>query len=128
MILTVRTDNPQAELGLYQDDEQLAYKSWQAHRLLAETIHLTAKELLVSLGKEWKDVTGVVFYKGPGSFTGLRIGAAFGNAIATANNIPASAQNGEDWIQKGLKALQNGDSGPVLPEYGSEPKVTIPKK
>jgi tRNA threonylcarbamoyladenosine biosynthesis protein TsaB len=128
MILTIRTDNPQAELGLYQENQQLAYKSWQAHRLLAETIHITAKELLGSLDKDWEVVTGAVFYKGPGSFTGLRIGAAFVNAIATANNVPASAQNGEDWIQKGLQALKNGQGGAVLPEYGSDPKVTTPKK
>jgi hypothetical protein len=43
--LTVRTDKPEAEVGLYKDNEQLAYISWQAHRELAETLHGKIRDL-----------------------------------------------------------------------------------
>ena len=46
LILTIRTDKPEAELGLYKDNQQLDYFVWQAHRELAETIHNKIKELL----------------------------------------------------------------------------------
>lgn len=128
MILILRTDNPKAEVGLYEDQKQLAYKSWQAHRQLSETIHKTIKENLDSIQKDWSDITGIVYYKGPGSFTGLRIGAAVANAISETQKIPLVNQNGQNWIEDGLRALQNGQNEPAIPEYGSEPKVTTPKK
>jgi tRNA threonylcarbamoyladenosine biosynthesis protein TsaB len=37
------------------------------------------------------DIEGVVCFKGPGSFTGLRIGLTVGNALAYAQNIPVVA-------------------------------------
>jgi hypothetical protein len=45
IILTIRTDKPEAEIGLYDDEKQIIYETWQAHRQLAETIHLKIKEL-----------------------------------------------------------------------------------
>ena len=73
IILTIRTDNPEAEIGLYENEKQLAYKTWQAHRSLAETIHIKIKELLNEANKSLDDIEGIACFKGPGSFTGLRI-------------------------------------------------------
>lgn len=129
MILTVKTDNPQAEAGLYDDQTQLAYTTWQAHRELSNTIHTTIAELLSSVGKNWKDIEAIIYFKGPGSFTGLRIGAALVNALAESNRALIRNQNGEDWIKQGITALQNNQTNPVaLPEYGSEPHTTVRKK
>jgi tRNA A37 threonylcarbamoyladenosine modification protein TsaB len=46
MILTIKTDQPQAELALYEDGELLYELKWAAHRQLAETIHKQIKQLL----------------------------------------------------------------------------------
>lgn len=129
MILTIRTDNPQAEIGLYDAGQQVAYKKWQAHRELSATIHKVIYELLQSMDKSWDDITGIIYFKGPGSFTGLRIGASVANALAESNNSTITNQNGENWIELGLEALSKNEGSRVaLPEYGSDPRVTVQKK
>ena len=32
LLLTIRTDKPEAELGLFDSDTKLAYFTWPAHR------------------------------------------------------------------------------------------------
>src|SRR4051812_8427843 len=94
LILTVRTDKPEAELGLYSDSKKLTYLTWTAHRELAETIHLKIEELLAKSTKELnglQGIEGIVVYKGPGSFTGLRIGFGVVNALAYSLEIPVVA-------------------------------------
>jgi hypothetical protein len=39
IILTIRTDKPESEIGLFNNKDKLAYEVWQAHRELAETVH-----------------------------------------------------------------------------------------
>jgi tRNA threonylcarbamoyladenosine biosynthesis protein TsaB len=128
IILTVRTDKPEAEISLYDGETCLVSKTWLAHRQLAETLHTNIKTLLEAHNLSWQELAGIVFYSGPGSFTGLRIGAAFTNALALANNIPCASKNGIDWIGQGITYLSVGKNEPALPFYGAEPHITTQKK
>jgi tRNA threonylcarbamoyladenosine biosynthesis protein TsaB len=129
IILTIRTDNPQAELGLYEDQARLGYETWTAHRQLAETIHSKITQLLEQTGHAWKNIGGLIVFKGPGSFTGLRIGLSTANAIAYGLDIPLTAGTGEQWIEQGISQLLNGDTERIaLPDYGSPVHVTAPRK
>lgn len=129
LILTIRTDKPEAEIGLFDDDIKLAYSIWQAHRQLAETIHKKIQELLESQGRKLEDVEGLVAWQGPGSFTGLRIGLSVANALAYGLKIPIVATTGRDWLASGRQALAQGRNDQLArPEYGAPPHVTVPKK
>jgi tRNA threonylcarbamoyladenosine biosynthesis protein TsaB len=129
LILTLRTDKPESEIGLFDNETKLTYEVWQAHRQLAETIHSKLQSQLDQQGKEWSDVQGIVVYQGPGSFTGLRIGLSVANALATSNEAPIIGCTGEDWIQVGIAGLLAGKSQAVaLPEYGAPVHITKPKK
>src|SRR5690554_1609312 len=66
LILTIRTDKPEAEIGLFDNDQQLTYETWQAHRQLAETIHKKIEATLHSQNKGWHDIAGIVAFEGPG--------------------------------------------------------------
>jgi tRNA threonylcarbamoyladenosine biosynthesis protein TsaB len=125
MILTLRTDKPEAEIGLFDGTEQLTYLTWYAHRQLAETIHAKIKDLLAGQSKDLADLTGIVIYQGPGSFTGLRIGISVANALSYALAIPEAGATGEDWVREGSQNLQNNS---VMPEYGAPVHITPPKK
>lgn len=128
LIMTIRTDKPEAELGLFAGGKQLQYLTWQAHRELAETIHAKIREQLALQNQTLQDIGGVVVFKGPGSFTGLRIGISVANALAHSLQVPIVSSNGEDWIHSGALRLQNGETETTaLPEYGSEPNITQPK-
>ncbi len=129
LILTIRTDKPEAEIGLYEDRQEIAYKKWQAHRELSLTIHKKIKTLLKSQKKDWTDIEGVVCFRGPGSFTGLRIGLTLGNTLASGLNIPIVSTIGRNWLKKGLKKLQKGMNEKIaLPKYGAPVHITKPKK
>ena len=129
MILTMRTDKPESEIGLFDGPQQITYEKWEAHRQLAETIHAKIRTLLADQGKELKDLTGIVIYRGPGSFTGLRIGMSVGNALAYSLDIPIAAADGEGWQAHGIASVQKHPSRvPVTPEYGLAPNITKPRK
>lgn len=129
IVLTIRTDKPEAELGLYQGNMQLAYHGWQAHRELGRTIHLKLKELLDSKGYTLHDLQSIVAYQGPGSFTGLRIGLTVANTLASALVVPIVGSTGDDWQAAGLVQLADGKNDKVvLPEYGAPVHITTPKK
>lgn len=129
LILTIRTDKPEAELGLFQDTAQVDYVTWQAHRELGNTIHATINTLLKNHSQKLNDIQGIVCYKGPGSFTGLRIGLAVGNALADSLHIPIVSANTADWQAAGIGRLLEGQTEQVaVPEYGAEAFVTQPKK
>ena len=130
MILTLRTDNPQAEVSLYdQENSRLEHYSWHADRELSNTLHRQIYVLLQKQSKNWSDISGIIFYSGPGSFTGLRIGASLANVLASELDIPIVQTSGKDWIRLGQKELiSTPKSRLVIPEYGREPHVTKPKK
>jgi len=128
IILTVRTDKPEAEIGMYKDSEQLAYVTWHAHRALAETLHDKIRNLLGGQQLELKDVGGIICFKGPGSFTGLRIGLTVANALSYSLKIPIIGTTGKQWIEDGIEQLLNSENEKiVLPEYGADVHITLPK-
>lgn len=128
VILAIRTDKPEAEIYIYDGQKQIDFYTWVAHRQLAETLHAKIRDLLHGYGKDWSQVAGLVFYKGPGSFTGLRIGAATVNALSVGGGIALVGSTGPDWIQQGIEKLDQGRTEIVVPDYGGDPHVTRPKK
>lgn len=127
--LTVRTDKPEAEIGLYHDHQQIASKIWTAHRQLAETLHIEIANILSLQGLALKDIAGIVCYQGPGSFTGLRIGLSVANALAYSLGIPIIGSTDEEWTLTGINKLQAGENEiSVVPEYGNAVYTTQPRK
>lgn len=121
LILTLRTDKPEAELGLYEDKNLLEGYNWQAHRELAETIHVQIANILKLKTKNFSDLQGIVVFKGPGSFTGLRIGVATANAMADSLGVPIVGTTTDNWQTSGIKALLSGQNDKlIVPEYGAE--------
>ena len=129
IILTIRTDKPESEIGLYDDGRQIDYVTWTAHRQLAETIHRKIEELLKAHEHNWSDIRGIVCFEGPGSFTGLRIGLTVGNALAYSYGVPIVATQDPNWLETGLVRLGKGETDvPALPFYGADAHITQPKK
>lgn len=130
MILALKTDQPEAELYLFdQSGKQLDKLIWLAHRELSVTILNKIDEILQNNNLELKNLTGLVVFKGPGSFTGLRIGITVLNTIAYSLGIPIVGETDIEWIKLGIQKLKD-NSKPmfVVPSYGSEPNITKPVK
>lgn len=129
MIITLKTDNPVAEIGVYKDDAQVSYYTWEAGRQLARDLLRVLHEQLQKGGFDWKDISGIVVFKGPGSFTGLRIGLTVANTLAYSEQAPIVGEGGDNWIDDGLARLKSGSNDKiVLPHYGVEANITKQKK
>jgi len=127
-ILTFRTDKQEAEIGLYNDHKQIVYQVWQAHRELAETINTKIIDVLMEGDVRLHELGGIVCYKGPGSFTGLRIGLSVANALAYSLQIPIVTTTEDGWLEQGIgRLLGNQNERVGLPLYGAEPNITTPK-
>lgn len=126
MILAIKTDNPTAELVVLDaSGQELARQEWLAERRLAHELLGKLEALLVQAGGTWDQLSGLVVFKGPGSFTGLRIGITVMNAIAYAQEIPITGQTGDGWLTEGIARLQRGENDQiVLPEYGAPARIT----
>lgn len=128
IVFTLRTDKPESEIGLYDGQKQLAYEVWDAHRKLAETLHTKIDGIISSQDLTLQKIDGIVVFKGPGSFTGLRIGIATANALAYSLQIPIVAST-DNWIEQGIERLAEGKNDKVaLPEYGQAVNITTPRK
>jgi tRNA threonylcarbamoyladenosine biosynthesis protein TsaB len=128
-ILALRADKPEAELYLYDGHKKLAEFKWQAHLKLAETLNAKIQEILNKSSISYDQLDGLAIYKGPGSFTGLRIGISVANALAYAQTIPIVARTGDSWLEQSIKDLLAGQNDKIAsPEYGAPAHVTKPKK
>ena len=127
MILLLDTSSSLCKLTFINEDLQQNYE-WQADRTLAKNLLRFLMEKLSENGKTWSDITAIGVFEGPGSFTGLRIGLTVCNTIAGAQNIPIVGGRGDNWQDEVLAKLKNGKNEKiVLPFYGSDAHITVPK-
>lgn len=128
MILLLDTSTPICKLSLIEGDWRYDTQ-WEANRDLAKGLLGYLQAELQGQSKTWKSLTGLAAFKGPGSFTGLRIGITVLNTISYSEGIPIVGEMGEEWQQKAIHRLLNGESDEiVLPEYGGEANITQPRK
>ncbi len=130
LILSLKTNEPIAEIGLYTETgEQLGLERWEAHRQLTDSINKKIKQLIAKQMLSLSAIGGIVCYKGPGSFTGLRIGLSVGNSLSYGLKIPIAGASGKNWLSQGIKELANKPSfTPIMPEYGAPVHITSPRK
>lgn len=128
-VLLLNTSTAYCEL-LLSDDGALIDGSWEAGRTLARDLLKNIDELLASRGKSLEDLTGIGVVKGPGSFTGLRIGITVANTLAEARAIAiVGVEAGDSWRQDAIERLSRGEHDQiVLPEYGAAAHITAPRK
>lgn len=129
MILLLDTSTAECRLSLYEDTTLLLADVWQADRELAEGLLGYIQQKAADQNNTIADISGIGLMQGPGSFTGLRIGASVCNAIAADRNIPIVGTSGEDWKAQALTRLNNGENDRiVLPDYGRPARITQPRK
>ena len=89
-ILGIDTSGKVAAAALYDSEAGclLAQQSVYTKRPHSQVILPLAERLLADTGLQWQDVDGFAVAKGPGSYTGLRIGIAAVKAMAYALQIP----------------------------------------
>ena len=129
LYLCVKTDSPVAELYLYEDKKLIADLYWRADRDMAKGLLGQIEDLLADNETTISKLNGIVVFRGPGSFTGLRIGLTICNTLAYSLSIPIVGRDDQGWVRHGIGQLVQGkDDQQVLPLYGADPRITQPKK
>lgn len=124
MIILLDTSTATCFLTVVDDEVRQDFE-WQAGRTLARSLLKFLEEKTGDL----HDISGIGVMKGPGSFTGLRIGLTVANTLADSLNIPIAGATGEDWQKVALKKLRAGENEKiVMPEYGAAAHITAPRK
>lgn len=129
MYLLIDTSTPVTRITLVEDDTVIFQESWDIGRQLATYLLGHLEEVLRSREADWHSLKGLGVYRGPGSFTGLRIGITVMNTLASSLAIPIIGGEADEWHRSVLRRLHEGDNDRiVMPLYGSEPTITTPKK
>lgn len=129
VVLLIKTDQSEALVGVADHKEPIDIHKWLAGNKLSLTLNSKVEEILGKNKLEFKDISGIVFFAGPGSFTGLRIGSSVANTLAYSLKVPIVAVGGDDWQAKGLASIKNGDNDQIAKiHYGNEPNITKPRK
>ena len=98
---------------------------WEAGRTLARGLLAFIQEKVGDV----KNISGIGIMRGPGSFTGLRIGMAVANTLADGLGVPIVGETGDSWRESALDRLSSGeDDQVILPFYGGDAHITKPKK
>ncbi len=128
-ILLLDTATPTCKLSVVIDDQRFDY-TWQSDRQLARDLLAYIRDSLAKHQLGLKDLEAIGVMQGPGSFTGLRIGITVCNTLARQMSLPIVGQNlSENWQNLAIDRLKIGeDQKIVMPDYGSEPNITKPRK
>ncbi len=88
-ILGLDTAGDNLHLGLLRNDVSVA-KTIDAHRRHAELLPQAIIDFLAEQGSSLEEITGFAVVSGPGSFTGLRVGASTIMGLAAAADTPTA--------------------------------------
>ena len=116
-------------LVLIDDKGARTVYEWQADRSLARDMLAFLRDKLAAHGANFMSITGIGVFRGPGSYTGLRIGLAVLNTIASDRRVAIVGATGAAWQERCLARLEAHENDEiVLPEYGGEAHITKPRK
>lgn len=91
LILSIETGTDICSVALANDGELMALRESDEGRDHAKKVALFVDELLRETGVQPSDLDAIAVGKGPGSYTGLRIGVSFAKGMCYALNIPLIA-------------------------------------
>ena len=128
MILLLDTATPVCKLTLI-DGNLVIHDEWHAGRELAKELLGYLNTQLAATERTFDDLSGIAAFRGPGSFTGLRIGLTVLNTAAETLGIPIVGTTGDAWKEEAIQRLQSGENDRlVMPLYGSNATITKPRK
>ena len=92
MILYINTaDKDSVKVTLKSKNGQLWQKS-AGRSLTSQALLGVIEKLLKEAGIETTDLTKIEFFRGPGSYTGLKVGATVANTLGWLLKIPVNGQ------------------------------------
>lgn len=93
MILCLETTSHNCSVAVYSETESVVMEEQSEKYIHSEKLHLFIDEVIRQAGIRPSDLKAVAVSRGPGSYTGLRIGVATAKGVCYALGIPLIAVN-----------------------------------
>jgi tRNA threonylcarbamoyladenosine biosynthesis protein TsaB len=93
LILGIETATPWGTMALCDNDDIIFEVTIKIAKGGGEYLLATLNQLLQKVGKDIKDIELIVVGTGPGSYTGVRVGMATAQGLATSLNVPIKGIN-----------------------------------
>lgn len=91
MILCLETATPTCSVAINEGEKTLALRECKGQNAHSERITIFINEVMKETGLRYEELDAVAVSKGPGSYTGLRIGVSTAKGVCYAANIPLLA-------------------------------------
>jgi tRNA threonylcarbamoyladenosine biosynthesis protein TsaB len=88
IILTIQTASPAGSVSVSKGDQLLAELNLEVRKTASEWLLPSIEDLIDKAGLSRDDLDVVAVVRGPGSFTGLRVGLATAKGLAMASGCP----------------------------------------
>ena len=123
LILAIETGTDICSVALVRDGELVALRESDEERNHAKKIGVFVDELLRESGIAADELDAVAVSKGPGSYTGLRIGVSFAKGLCYGQNIPLVAVGSLDSLtevaredyEAGILDIENWNEATLCP-------------
>jgi tRNA threonylcarbamoyladenosine biosynthesis protein TsaB len=102
LILQLETATAMCSVALAADGELLALKELNERNIHASQITLFIDEVMKVAGASYKELDAISISKGPGSYTGLRIGVSTAKGLCYALDVPLISVNTLEAMASGL--------------------------
>lgn len=112
LILNIETATRVCSVALGKDGALISFKETKVDRSHASSITIFIEQILSEEGLSAKDLDAIAVSKGPGSYTGLRIGVSTAKGLCYALDIPLIAINSLESLAQGY--LENNDATNIL--------------
>jgi len=115
LILCIETATPVCSVALTKDEAVIGFKETQIKNSHAEVVTVFIDDLLKKYDIGYADLDAVAVSKGPGSYTGLRIGVSTAKGLCYALDIPLIAIHTLQTLTSGvLKNYETANNKPLL--------------
>lgn len=113
-ILAIDTSNNALGVALLDDDKVLGEYITNLKKNHSIRIMPAIQTLMKDCGKDPADLTKIVVAKGPGSYTGVRIGVTIAKTMAWSLNIPLVGISSLEILANGIGRYFNGYVSPLF--------------
>ena len=118
LILHIETATDVCSVSVSEKDRLLSLVESGPERSHAILLNRYIRKVCAESGKELKDLDALSVSKGPGSYTGLRIGVSTAKGLAYALDIPIIATGTLDHMAFG--ARENPEIAGIIHQYGEQ--------
>lgn len=114
-ILQLETATPVCAVALSKNGKTIAFKEEAAPNIHASKLTLFINEVMEQAGIKFEELDAVAVSKGPGSYTGLRIGVSTAKGLCFALDKPLIGINTLSMMASGFLTQQPNYKGYVCP-------------